>query len=69
MTEGRYINFNETKFALNISDSMNFEAAADDGEVNASKSDTTGPQTTTKDDNKIGNVNMFKRQNIYIFDV
>ena len=66
MTEGRHINFNDTKFALNISDSMNFEAAADDGEVNASKSNTTGPKTTTKDDSKIGNVNMFKRRNIYI---
>ena len=66
MTEGRHINFNDTKFALNISDSMNFEAAADDGEVNASKNDTTGPQTTTKDDSKIGKVNMFMRRNMYI---
>ena len=45
---------------------MNFEAAADDGEVNASKSDTTGPKPAIKDDSKIGNVNMFNRLNMYV---
>ena len=66
MTEGRHNNCNDPKFVLNISDSMNFEAAGDNGAENASKSDTTGPQTTTKDDSKIGKVNMFKRRNMYI---
>ena len=40
---------------------MNFEAAADNGEETASKSDTTAPQTSTKDDIKIGNLNKFER--------
>ena len=66
MTQGRNNNCNDPKFVLNISDIMNFEAAADNGEETASKSDTTAPQTSTKDDIKIGNLNKFERWNMYI---
>ena len=63
--QGRHIKCNSPKFVLNISNIMNIEAASDNGEENASKNDTTGPQPTTKDASEIGKVNMIKRRNIY----